>query len=64
MRELEGAPLDVAAAATGAAVALGVVGGVTAALTRLLKKVVVPEEGIDLDDMEPLSGDDAVERPS
>ena len=34
MRELEGAPLDVAAAATGAAVALGVVGGVTAALTR------------------------------
>ena len=34
MRDLEGAPLDVAAAATGAAVALGVVGGVTAALTR------------------------------
>ena len=34
MRELEGAPLDVAAAATGVAVALGVVGGVTAALTR------------------------------
>ena len=34
MRELEGAPVDVAAAATGAAVALGVVGGVTAALTR------------------------------
>ena len=33
MRELEGAPLDVAAAAPGAAVALGV-GGVTAALTR------------------------------
>ena len=34
MRELEAAPLDVAAAATGVAVALGVVGGVTAALTR------------------------------
>ena len=25
----------------------------TGQLTRLLKKVVVPEEGIDLDDMEP-----------
>ena len=34
MRDLEGAPLDVAAAVAGAAVALGVVGGVTAALTR------------------------------